>query len=232
MVEIVAEISGNHGGSLDRAFELIALARDCGCHYAKFQYYKPEDMPDLSYLTSEMYNKLAVPDEWLDKLFLHAQKMGIGLFASVFSARAARKLCEYDIPYIKIASPESTRLSLRAYKDIMSSVPVGVHLIISTGAKDREKMDRELRTIVGASSLMYCPPGHPPELTVEDYQEFVEGYYSGFSDHTAGIRAPLAFISAGATMIEKHLKLNDHCIDAAFSADWAVMRLLCRLADR
>ncbi len=228
MTEIVAEISGNHGGDLHKAVELITTAKWAGCHYAKFQYYRPEDMPDLSYLTSEMYNKLAVPDGWLDFLFPYAKKIGIGLFASVFSVRAARALCEYDVPYIKIASPESTRLSMDIYRDIVSVVPADVHIIVSTGAGDYLQM-RELAPY-HEKSMMYCPPGHPPQITEKHLTEFCQRGYDGFSDHTAGIRTPLAFIRVGAEMVEKHLKLDDDCVDAAFSADPATMKLLCRLA--
>lgn len=230
MTQIVAEISGNHGGSPIKAWDLLTAARDCGCHYAKFQYYRPEDMPDLSYLTSEMYQKLAVPDEWLDTLFLRASKLGIGLFASVFSGRAARMLCEYDVPYIKIASPESTRLPMDTYWDIVSVTPPEVNLIVSTGAGDYDQMAKLLTRHDG--DMMYCPPGHPAQITNRVLREFTLKSYWGVSDHTAGIRAPLAFIRAGAAMVEKHLKLDDNCVDAAFSASPTIMKQLCRLVGR
>ncbi len=222
MVEIVAEISGNHGGSLDKALTLICEAADAGCDYAKFQYYRPEDMPDrYEGDNEEMYRKLMVPDEWLPRMFGMALNCGLGLFASVFSVRAARELLKYDVPYIKLASPDSTKLAGETYYEIMAEVPADVGIVWSGLSSS------------WSSKVLYCPLGHPPIITKKDISNFVvSGDYWGFSDHTPGIRAPLAFIGAGARMIEKHIKLkgDNDCIDAAFSAEPNTMRLLCKLA--
>src|SRR5258708_35677199 len=178
MTEIVAEISGNHGGSLEKAKLLILAAADAGCDYAKFQYYRPWDMPDLyEGKNEEMYCKLMVPNIWLPELFRFAKHNCIGLFASVFSAPAAYELLQFDVPFIKIASPESTRLPFETYEVIAAGVPPDVHLIISTVAADYAKMDRGLIKYVGAASLMYCPSGHPPKITREDICEFVSRQY-------------------------------------------------------
>ncbi len=220
MVEIVAEISGNHGGSLDRALTLIYEATEAGCDYVKFQYYRPEDMPDRFEGDNEaMYRKLTVPDEWLPRMFEMAANCNVGLFASVFSARAAKEILQYDVPYIKIASPDSIVLVEETYDEIVACVPPDVEIIWSG------------RHSLGSKTL-YCPLGHPPVITWDDFSEFRRSNYWGFSDHTPGIRTPLAFIRAGAQMVEKHFKLtgDNDCIDAAFSADSATMRLLCRLA--
>ena len=74
---------------------------------------------------------------------------------------------------------------------------------------------------------LYCPPGHPPDITDADFEEI--GEYYGFSDHTPDLLAPLAMACAGVNMIEKHLKLDDNCIDAEFSADAMTMERLCRM---
>ena len=74
-------------------------------------------------------------------------------------------------------------------------------------------------------SSLYCPPGHPQAITDDDFLI----PYNGFSDHTPDLMAPLAFAQAGARMIEKHLKLDDNCVDAAFSATPQTMAALCRL---
>ncbi len=221
MVEIVAEISGNHGGHILKAHELIYEAAECGCDYAKFQYYWPPDMPDYED-NKEMYEKLYVSDEWLPDLFEMAKECSIGLFASVFSVRAAKEILKFDVPYLKLASPESTPLAQEVYSDICVLAPPGVEVIWSGRGRAPHTLYKTL----------YCPEGHPPTITWNHFFEFRAGNYWGFSDHTPGIRAPLAFIRAGAKMIEKHLKLegDNDCVDAAFSADPKTMQLLCNLA--
>jgi pseudaminic acid synthase len=223
MVEIVAELSGNHGGSLNKAIDMIALAADCGCDYAKFQFYRPEDMPDR-HENDAMYRKLMVPDDWLPDLFGMAKEACIGLFASVFSVRAVETLLKFDVPYIKIASPESTRLDDQTYRDIFEATPRDLTTIISGYHQSRP-----------VNSLkIVCPSGHPPSAQ-EIWEElciFDPTQDWGFSDHTRGIGAPLAFIRHGAQMVEKHFKIDDDSIDAAFSADSKTIELLCKLAHR
>lgn len=223
MVEIVAEISGNHNGKLEIALQLIEEARLCGCDYVKFQYYIPGDMPDRHVgLNWDLYHKLAVPDLWLPELFACAKYNSIGLFASVFSARGAKEILNYDVPYIKLASPDSTRLASEVYDEIANLTPPDVDVIWSGRGPYQATMRK----------ILYCPEGHPPTITQEHFTEFRRGNYWGFSDHTPGIRAPLAFIRAGAEMIEKHLKLkgDNNCVDALFSAEPLTMKQLCRLA--
>lgn len=223
MVEIVAEISGNHNGKLDTALRLIRGAARAGCDYVKFQYYIPGDMPDRHVgLNWDMYHKLMVPPGWLPNLFQAAEDSGVGLFASVFSVRAAIEILYYDVPYIKLASPDSTGLASEVYDAIADLAPPDVEVIWSGRGPYQAKYRKTL----------YCPEGHPPTITQEDFAHFKRGNYWGFSDHTSGIRTPLAFIRAGALMIEKHFKLrgDDICIDASFSADPPTMMQLCKLA--
>lgn len=234
MTEIVAEISGNHGGSLPKALELIHEAAMAGCDYVKFQYYLPKDMPDCAE-HKDMYEKLYVPHSWLPKLFEQARYRSIGLFASVFSVRAVQELAEYDISYVKLASPESTRLPLMTYEKICLAVPGHVDIIASTGPADFNMMRGLTR------NLLYCPSGHPPDLTIEDMNYYTLAPYMGLSDHTPGCGVPAAFMRIvypdgmlKTRMIEKHLKLKDDkdCVDAEFSADPDTMKQLCRLAHR
>ncbi len=233
MVEIVAEISGNHGGNLFKARELIIAAADAGCDYVKFQYYDPIEMPDYS-ANKAMYWRLAVHPDWLPPLFEIAKDCSIGLFASVFSEKGAKEILEYDVPYIKLASPKSTRLLPETYEQIAEAVPADVKIIASADEESAIEMSRFLgiELFGGNSRLLYCPEGHPPTITRVNLRNFTMGEYWGFSDHTPGIRTPLAFIRVGAQMIEKHLKTegDNDCVDAAFSADPKTMKQLCRLA--
>ncbi len=237
MVEIVAEISGNHGGTLFGVLDLIRRAAYCDCDYAKFQYYQAEDMPDRGEGDNEeMYNRLRILDEWLPAMFDTARVNNIGLFASVFSVRALKELLKYDMPYVKIASPDSTRLPYETYDAIVDAIPRHVGLIISAGPRDGETMWNWARW-GRPFKRMYCPPGHPQTLIDEDYTYGWHHSIEGFSDHTSGISVPLSMIRefpATLRMIEKHLRGqgDNSCQDAAFSAEPDTMKLLCRLAHR
>ncbi len=233
MVEIVAEISGNHGGKLTKVLALILEAAECGCDYAKFQYYMPEDMPDAADGNNwSMYEDLRIPSRWLPEMFTFAASKSIGLFASVFSARAVKELLHYDSPYFKIASPDSTRLTPETYREIVAEIPATRAVIVSSGFKDTTAMWYTLGPGQYQLIRMYCPPGHPPTISRNNLDDFARAGIPGFSDHTNGIEVPLAFIRRGATMIEKHLRFegDSECVDAEFSADPSTMKLLCKLA--
>ncbi len=226
-VKVVAEISGNHSGIRDKALALICEAAAAGCDYVKFQYYRPEDMPDrLEGDNEEMYRKHAVPDDWLPRMFSVAEACGVGLFASVFSIARAVEILNFDVEFVKLASPKSTRLPPDEYNGIIEILPPDVEALVSCDGEDWNEVG------FGMPKVLYCPEGHPPEITGRDFMEFRGNSYYGFSDHTPGTRTPMAFIRAGAEMIEKHFKLEGDtcCIDAAFSIEPRKMKQLCRLA--
>ncbi len=219
MVEIVAEISGNHGGDMSKMRDLIALARLAGCDYAKFQFYRPEDMPDRGEGDNgAMYEKLAVPDDWLPEMFKTASSANIGLFASVFSVRAVETMLKFDAPYIKIASMDSTPLSKQTFLDIVGAVGDRRDIVYSLNHDG---------TLPHGQRILGYPLVCPPDGRLAGY---VPALYYGLSDHSPGIEIPLRFIRRGARMVEKHFKLDDDCIDAAFSAGPDTMRTLCRIA--
>jgi N-acetylneuraminate synthase len=212
---IIAEISGNHGGYLAKAKELIKVASECGCDYAKFQYYRPGDMYG-SKAEIETYRDLHVPYGWLQHLFDCARDSGIGLFASIFSMDGVKDLLPFKPHYFKLASPQSTWLPRYVYRDILDAIPNNIKIITSEIFTDR-------------ASVLFCPPGHPPLLTDNDFYTFHQGSYDGFSDHTPGLAAPVAFARLGARIIEKHLKLDNNCIDASFSATPKTMKTLVQM---
>ena len=227
MAKIVAEISGNHGGDLEKAREMIFQASKAGADLVKFQFYRPEDMPDAEFEENyAMYKRLMVPDEWLGRIFRAAKGCHVPLFASVFSVRAVETLKKFDVPFFKLASPDSTKLSQKTYLDILAAAyPIDV--IVSGPSRYKIEGYFGIKTLLYP---MYCPPGHPPTITQEMLDYFENNGFYGFSDHTPGIQAPLAFLRRGAKMIEKHFKLDDDCIDADFSADFDTMATLCRYA--
>ncbi len=228
MTEVVAEISGNHGGSLDKAIYLIQAAARAGCDHVKFQYYQPEDMPDVDVGDNRaMYEKLAVPKNWLPKMFWWAKQEGVGLFASVFSVRGVRDLLEHDTTFIKIASMDSTPLSKATFTEIMEAVHYQRDLIFSLNTN--MSYPHGFRPLDLGGLVLVCPLVN--EIW-ETLRRFNPDYHYGLSDHTPGIDTPLRFIRAGAQMIEKHFMLENDpdCVDAAFSADPLTMQNLCKRA--
>ena len=219
---IVADISGNHGGHLDKALELIVTAARCGCDYAKFQYYRPGDMYATSKEETDLYFQLHVSHDWLVPMFDCANTNNIGLFASIFSVECVQELIPFDPDYWKLASPQSTWLPESVLLGIVAAIPNPKDIIISADRRDLDRMHK----IAPKARALYCPPGHPPDITDMDFEEI--GEYYGFSDHTPDLITPLAFAAAKVQMIEKHLKVDDNCVDAEFSADASTMRELCR----
>jgi len=219
MTKIIADISGNHGGSLDRALDIIRAAADCGCDYAKFQYYEPTKMPDYAE-NAKIYHELQVWPNWIDSLFGIAAEAKIPLFASVFDIAGARHIQQYNPPFVKIASPESTRLA--NYPELVGEVKRGVRIIFSSGWEDYEL----ITSLMGSDDvLLFCPPGHPASTNAWVPMEF-----DGLSDHCADLTNAARAIAQGFEWIERHIKLDENCIDAAFSSNPREMAELCKLA--
>jgi len=219
MTKVIADISGNHGGSLDKAIELIGAAADCGCDYAKFQYYHPRMMPDQEHRM--LYDKLHVPGGWLQELFESAHRYGIPLFASIFDFWGVTELEGYCPPFFKIASPESTRLT--NYDEIVGQIRRGTPIIFSAGEKDWPGICAKWGR--AGDVLLFCPEGHP---TPPDPN--FPFYFEGLSDHCADLTNSILALERGVNWIERHIKLDDDCIDAAFSSNPKEMAELCRLA--
>lgn len=221
MTFIIAEISGNHGGDLKIAQELIRMAEQCGCDAVKFQLYTAEDL-------AEQFNpdsNFCVPIDWVPKLFEAAYKAGIPLFASVFHPTAIGVLHSFTPFAYKIASPESTQLKPEIYHQIAAAVNNEyAKLFVSAGARQLD-WAASLRPDL----VFYCKHGYPAHIDYQDLR-WIETIRQGFSDHTAGIIQTLAMIKAGATHIEKHFMLQPGCVDDAFSIDPDRMKTLCRLA--
>ena len=226
MTKIIAEISGNHGSDLNRACKLIAAAARCGCDAVKFQLYKPEDLNDPA--NNKDYEKFHVPVVWLADMFEEAKLHGIELFASVFATWAVDALSLYGPLAYKIASPESTRLSVRTYRELAAAIRgTDAALFVSSGLGDLRMM-----ASLGPDVLFYCVQGYPATLLNTDLH-VMKALRGGFSDHSSGVEWPLAMIAAGATHIEKHFKLDGGpCVDAAFSLNSEQMKLLCDLAHQ
>ncbi len=251
---IIAELSGNHNQSLDRALELIDVAADCGAHAVKFQTYKPDTMtldldtgdffisePDSLWEGRSLYNlyeEAHTPWEWHAAMFERARSKGIIPFSSAFDRTAVDFLMEMDVPCFKVASFESTDTPLVKY---MASQ--GRPLIISTGMSSIADIDETVRTVREAGCediiLLKCTSSYPssPEntnyATIPHMRELF-GCQVGLSDHTRGIGVSVASIALGATVIEKHFTLdrNDGGVDSTFSLEPAELRALVEESER
>ncbi len=227
MAVILAEISGNHNGDLAKAKELIRSAAKAGCDAVKFQLYKPEDLCDPA--NNHIYEKYQVPVDWLQDLFATAAHVEIKLFASIFAPWAVEALEPFKPFAYKIASPESTRLP--AYSDLIDAIKAtGKRLIASSGRNDMNMVHALCPDV-----LLYCVAGYPATVTDDDIEYFrtnapLQRTHRGFSDHSNDLKTPLAMIAAGAAYIEKHFKIEENCIDAAFSFNPEQMKLLCGIA--
>jgi sialic acid synthase SpsE len=223
---IIAEMSGNHGGSLLKARQLIEAAADCGCDAVKIQTYEPDDLCDPA--NNAIYEECKIPSNWFPHLFQCATEFSIPLFSSVFAPWAIEFLKQFNCPAYKLASPESTQLAPHIYYELREAIRAAKKpFIASTGRRDREFIYS-----LSPDWLLYCVAGYPAQITDSDIEYLRDYPAEGFSDHSNDIKTPLAMIGAGARVIEKHFKLDNNCVDAAFSLDPVQMKLLCDIAHR
>ncbi len=220
---IVAEISCNHSGSIEKARRLIAKAKEAGADAVKIQSYLPEELttPRHKELWA-LYQKAYTPREWHKELFEHARYLNIPLFSSAFSLDGLKFLVDLGTPAIKIASPE-----VRDHRLVAAAKETGLPVIMSTGGARHEG------DVNSWAIWLHCVAKYPSTLeeanlsaikTLKRITRVV-----GLSDHTSGYDTAIAATALGAVMIEKHFKLDDDCIDAAWSLDVPRFAALCQV---
>lgn len=235
----VAEISGNHGGSLEKADELIYWAKEAGAHAVKFQCYDPESLTidcDNDYFRirggpwngktfHQLYQEAATPLAWLPLLAKEAQNQHIPWFASVFCDRGLAVLESLGCGAYKVASMEIGHTGL-----IRAIAQTQKPIVISTGMAGNDDIEEALSTLgrydpgVG---LLHCISGYPTPTeeanlpSIKHLQEdFCDTYASrvvGLSDHTTSVTVPAVAVGLGAKIIEKHLTLDPNSVDGQFS---------------
>lgn len=248
-MKIVAELSANHLGSLERAIALVEEAARAGADAVKLQTFTPEQMaePGIRIETGpwagrellELYREAHTPREWHRPLFDVAKINGIDAFSSVFHPDDVEFLETLGCQTYKIASFELTDTAL-----IASAAKTGKPIVISTGMAMEAEMLRGASAAWDAGctnlTVLKCTSGYPAPVsemnlaTMNDMRRFFSRV--GLSDHTLGIAVPVAAVALGATMIEKHLTLSraDGGPDAAFSLEpleFAEMVRACRDAE-
>lgn len=235
---VIAEMSGNHNHSLDRALALVDAAADAGAHAIKLQTYTADTitMPGAFHITDHdslwnglelhtLYQQAHTPWEWHPALFERAKQRGLIAFSSPFDESAVDFLESLDVPAYKIASFENEHYPL-----LRRVVATGKPLIISTGVIEQAALDETVAYIrsLGASDflLLKCTSTYPASAEATNLRTIPDmaaryGCQVGLSDHTMGIGAAVAAVALGATVIEKHFTLRraDGGVDSAFSLE-------------
>ncbi|MCI5134725.1 MAG: pseudaminic acid synthase [Candidatus Electrothrix sp. AW2] len=251
---IIAEMSGNHNQSLDRALEIVEAAAKAGAHGLKIQTYTPDTMTldlnegefhisDSNSLWAgkslyELYGEAYTPWEWHKPIFDRARELGIIPFSTPFDETAVDFLENLDAPCYKIASFENTDLPL-----IRRVAATGKPLIISTGMATIAELDETVRAAREAGCndlvLLKCTSTYPATadntniMTIPHMRELFDCEV-GLSDHTMGVGVSVASVALGAAVIEKHFTLNraDGGVDSAFSMEPAEMKQLVAETER
>ncbi|MEQ1625924.1 MAG: pseudaminic acid synthase [Nitrospira sp.] len=251
---IIAEMSGNHNQSLERALEIVEAAAKAGTHALKIQTYTPDtmtiDLDEREFHISdskslwagaslyELYGKAYTPWEWHKPIFDRARGLGMIPFSTPFDDTAVEFLESLNVPCYKIASFENTDLSL-----IRRVAATGKPLIISTGMATVAELDESVRAAREAGCkeliLLKCTSTYPATaantniMTIPHLRELF-GCEVGLSDHTMGVGVSVASVGLGATVIEKHFTLcrADGGVDSAFSLEPEEMSMLVVETDR
>ena len=237
---VIAEMSGNHNQSLDRALEIVEAAAKSGAHALKLQTYTADSMTlnikDGEFFIGheslwkgkslyDLYKEACTPWEWHKPIMKRANELGMICFSSPFDENAVDFLEDLNVPAYKIASFENNYLQL-----IHKVASTGKPLIISTGMASIAELDEAVTTARDAGCkdiiLLKCTSAYPASaensnvLTIPHMRQLFDCEV-GLSDHTAGIGVAVAAVAHGATVIEKHFTLSraDGGVDSAFSLE-------------
>ncbi len=238
---VIAEMSGNHNQSLERALAIVEAAAQAGAHAIKLQTYTADTMTldarggsfeinDPNSLWSgqnlhDLYKKAYTPWEWHAPIMERARALGLICFSSPFDETAVDFLEELDAPAYKIASFENNHLPL-----ISKAAATGKPLIISTGMANLAELEQAVQTAYDAGCtqivLLKCTstyPATPANTNISTIPHLQKLFNTevGLSDHTMGIGVAVASVALGASVIEKHFTLAraDGGVDSAFSLE-------------
>ena len=251
---VIAEVSANHSGDLNRALKMVAAAAEAGASAVKFQTYTADTMtidcerpefrienPDSLWsgrTLYDLYEEAHTPWEWHAELFAEARRRGIHAFSSAFDETAVDFLETLDTPCYKVASFEHTFIPLLE-KVATTKKPV----IVSCGLASFEDIQETTRTLDEAGSgpvcLLTCTSNYPAAIAdsnlrrIPALKQAFPQCQVGLSDHTIGNTAAIAAVALGASVFEKHFKLadDDSSVDAAFSATPNELRDYVRAID-
>lgn len=251
---IVAEMSGNHGGSLQTALALVDAVADAGAHALKLQTYTADtmtlDVDGPGFVVSEpgslwrgerlydLYRRAATPWEWHAVLFERCRARGLLAFSTPFDETAVDFLETLNVPCYKISSFECTDVPL-----IRRVARTGKPLIVSTGMASEDEIAEAVAAARAAGCvdliLLKCTstyPAAPDDINLRAIPLMQRQFCCpvGLSDHTLGMGVAVASVAFGAVMIEKHVTLSraDGAVDAAFSLEPAELAALVTESER
>lgn len=245
---VIAEMSGNHNQSLERALKIVDAAAATGAHALKIQTYKPETMTlDISegeFFISDpkslwkgkslyaLYGEAMTPWEWHRAIKERCEQHNMLFFSTPFDATAVDFLEQLNVDFYKIASFENTDLPL-----IRRVAKTGKPMIISTGMANVAEIAETVQAAREAGCedliLLKCTSAYPSTakdaniLTIPHMRDLFD-IEVGLSDHTMGIGVAIASVALGATVIEKHFTLDrsEGGVDSAFSMEPNEFKLL------
>ncbi len=245
---VIAEIGATHLGSLDRAKELVSLAKLCGANYAKFQKRDPElcvplelrdkPHPNQKFAYGNTYlehrKALELSIEQHKEIMEYCSLIGIKYASSVWDINSTKDIISLDTDFIKIPSACNHNKNLITY--IFDNSQSDIHISLGMSSfEEKESLIKYLKSyksqrfvIYHCTSLYPCPFDKLHLLEIERLQEY--GLRVGFSNHGYGIAADIASMVLGAEYIERHF-IDDRSInhtDAAASLEPEGLRKLCR----
>jgi pseudaminic acid synthase len=251
---VIAEMSGNHNQSLDRALAIVDAAATSGAHALKLQTYTADtitldvrggdfEIADPGSLWSgknlhDLYRQAHTPWDWHVPIMRRAKDHGMVCFSSPFDESAVDFLEELDVPAYKIASFENNHLPL-----ISKTASTGKPLIISTGMASLGELEQAVATARSAGCqdliLLKCTstyPATPANTNIRTIPHLRElfGCEVGLSDHTMGVGVAVAAVALGVTVIEKHFTLSraEGGVDSAFSLEPEELASLVQESER
>lgn len=247
---VIAEMSGNHDGDLDKALAIVRAAAAAGAHAVKLQTYTADtitidaDTPEFRLSPEhelwagrrlyDLYEEAHTPWDWHTPIFELARELGLLAFSSPFDPTAVAFLEDLEVPCYKIASSEIVDLPL-----IRRVAATGKPLIISTGMASLGEVDAAVSAARGMGNdqlvVLSCTasyPADPADSNLRGIPVLADAFNTlvGLSDHTLGIGAAVAAVALGACVIEKHVTLSraDGGVDSAFSLEPAELAALVR----
>lgn len=245
---VIAELSANHNGSIERALKSVEAAKSAGASAIKLQTYSADTMTIDSngedfqihgglwdgWNLYKLYEWAQTPYEWHEEIFNYAKKLNITCFSTPFDETAVDLLENLNTPAYKIASFEMIDLPLVEYV-----ASTGKPMIISTGMASLEEIEESITTARDAGCkdivLLHCISGYPAPveqsniLTISDFEKRFD-VIAGLSDHTLGTAVSVASVALGASVIEKHFTIdsNDKGPDSEFSLNPQQLQTLCK----
>jgi N-acetylneuraminate synthase len=245
---IIAELSANHNGDLQKALNTLSMAKKCGADAVKIQSYTADTMTidhDSSdfmiegglwdgYKLYDLYQWAQTPFEWHKEIFEHARKLEITAFSTPFDETAVDLLEDLNVPAYKVASFEATDLPLIAY-----IAQTGKPMIISTGMANAQEIKEAVQTArengCKELALLHCISSYPAPIEQSNLRTITDiakkfDVLVGLSDHTISNIASISAVALGACIIEKHFILdrNEKGPDSEFSIEPHELTSLCK----